>query len=246
MRIVLTRREPIDEPDGVNIFLVSLAQALSDLNHEVKIVVGCLRNQAEYCRRLGPRRDLPILALSNRRLEGDAAVVAWLRAKREIDRFAPDLILHQEAVPLPFRSNTVAVVHARQRRDGLLAPLWRTIRRSALRHCSHIVGTKSELCDQLSRELGSSTASGTPIVGSEQLSPDFLLDGVNGMVAATQPTAMAAALKSVLNDDSLWLRLSAGAARLAERFDGAPIATRYLALAAKVLSAVPTSYPAFE
>jgi len=47
MRVVLTRREPLDTPDGINIFIVSLAQALSDLDHEVKIVVGSLQSHAE-------------------------------------------------------------------------------------------------------------------------------------------------------------------------------------------------------
>jgi len=38
MRVVLTRRESLESPDGVSIFMVSLAQALLELQHEVKIV----------------------------------------------------------------------------------------------------------------------------------------------------------------------------------------------------------------
>jgi hypothetical protein len=101
MRVVLTRREALDSPDGVSIFIVSLAQALCELNHEVKIIVGCLQSQAEYERLLAPRLDLPILALSRTPLSGLASVVAWSRAKWVIDRFAPDLVIHSEAVPLP-------------------------------------------------------------------------------------------------------------------------------------------------
>ena len=62
MRIVLTRREALDSPDGVNIFIVSLAQALSDLGHEIRVVVGSLQSPSEYRRLLAPRLDLPILA----------------------------------------------------------------------------------------------------------------------------------------------------------------------------------------
>jgi glycosyltransferase involved in cell wall biosynthesis len=74
-------------------------------------------------------------------------------------------------------------------------------------------------------------ASGTPIVGSSRLSRDVLVDGVNGIVADTNPSAMAIALRSVLNDDALWLRLSAGACRMAQQFDGFRVARQYVELA---------------
>src|SRR5712691_8827334 len=133
MRVVLTRREALDSPDGVSIFIVSLAQALCELNHEVKIIVGCLQSQAEYERLLAPRLDLPILALSRTPLSGLASVVAWSRAKWVIDRFAPDLVIHSEAVPLPLRGIIVQVVHDLEPRRGRLAPLWRAIRRFSVR-----------------------------------------------------------------------------------------------------------------
>ena len=111
MRFVLTRREALGSPDGVNIFIVALAQALSDLEHEVRVVVGSLESHAEYRRLLAPRLDLSILALSRTRLTGLASAAAWLRAKWAIDRFGPDLVIHSEAVPLPLRSATVQIVH---------------------------------------------------------------------------------------------------------------------------------------
>jgi glycosyltransferase involved in cell wall biosynthesis len=154
MRVVLTRREPLDSPDGVSIFIVALAQALSELNHEVKIVVGSLRSHDEYRRLLAPRLDLPILALSPEPLTGVASVAAWLRAKWAIDRFDPGLVIHSEAVPLPLRGTIVQVVHDLQPRNGPLAPVWRSIRRFSARHSAYVVATTTELRDELVRDLG--------------------------------------------------------------------------------------------
>jgi glycosyltransferase involved in cell wall biosynthesis len=351
MRIVLTRREALDSPDGINIFIVSLAQALSDLDHEVKIVVGSLQSHAEYRRLLAPRLDLPILALSRTPLTGLASAAAWLRAKWTIDRFRPDLVVHSEAVPLPLRGTIVQVVHNLELRSGRLAPVWRIIRRFSTRRSDYVVATTTELRDELVRDLGmprhqlavipkcidlqayrgidlaarerailhsgtlpykdpaatirafgvlddpsvglyvagditrptqaavdalpdrirrrvtllgpadgqtvrglhgrvrvaafptryaipvasatvmEAIASGTPIVGSSRLSRDVLVNGVNGLVADPDPSAMAIALRSVLNDDALWLRLSAGARRMAQQFDAFRVARQYIELA---------------
>jgi hypothetical protein len=61
MRVTLTRRESIESPDGVSMFIVSLAQALLELQHEVKIVVGWLKSRDTYERLLSPRLDLPVV-----------------------------------------------------------------------------------------------------------------------------------------------------------------------------------------
>jgi glycosyltransferase involved in cell wall biosynthesis len=350
MRVVLTRREALDSPDGVSIFIVSLAQALSELNHEVTIVVGSLQSRAEYRRLLAPRLELPIFALSRTPLTGLASARAWLWAKSAIDRFGPDLVIHSEAVPLPLRGTIVHVVHDLEPRNGRLAPVWRSIRRFSARRADYVVATTTELRDELVRDLGmpshqiavipkcidrqayqsldlaarerailhagtlpyknpaatirafgalddpsvrlyvtgdvtgptqealdalpdrlrngvtligpaggeivrrlhgrvriaafptryaipvasatvmEAVAAGTPIVGSSRLSRDVLADGVNGLVVDTDPSAMAAALRAVLNDDTLWSRLSAGAGRIVERFDAFRVASQYIKL----------------
>jgi glycosyltransferase involved in cell wall biosynthesis len=81
-------------------------------------------------------------------------------------------------------------------------------------------------------------ASATPIVGSARLSRDVLADGVNGIVVDSAPSAMAAALTAVVNDDALWCRLSAGAQRMAERFDATRVARQYVELASARISRV--------
>jgi glycosyltransferase involved in cell wall biosynthesis len=352
MRVVLTRRERLDSPDGVSIFIVSLAQALCELDHDVKIVVGSLRSHAEYRRLLAPRLDLPILALSPTPLTGLASVAAWLRAKSAIDHFDPDLVIHNEAIPLPLRGTIIQVIHDLQPRNGPLAPVWRTIRRFSTRHSDHVVATTTELRDELVRDLGiprhqlalipkcidagayqrrdlstrerailhagtlpyknpettirafgvlddpsvrlyvtgeitgaaqaavdalperirgrvslvgpadgqtirnlhgrvrvatfptryaipvasatvmEAVASATPIVGSSRLSRDVLVDGMNGLVVDANANAMSAALRVLLNHDTLWLRLSAGASGMVERFDAFRVANQYIKLAA--------------
>ncbi|HLZ07210.1 MAG TPA: glycosyltransferase family 4 protein, partial [Chloroflexota bacterium] len=86
-------------------------------------------------------------------------------------------------------------------------------------------------------------ASGTPIVGSSRLSQDVLENGVNGLVADTDPAAMAIALRSVLNDDALWLRLSAGARQMAQQFDAFRVAWQYIELASARSPRQLLSYP---
>jgi len=351
MRIVLTRREPLDSPDGVSIFIVSLAQALVELKHEVKIVVGNLQSHAEYRRLLAPCLDLPIVALSQTPLGGLASMGAWLWAKWIIDGFGPDMVIHNEAVPIPLRGTIVQVVHDLQPRSDRLAPVWRGIRRLSARRCDHVVATTTELRDELVRDLGmpsgqialipkcidrqayqrfdltdrdrailhagtspyedpgttirafgalddpsvqlyvtgvitgpareavdnlpeqmrgratlvgpadgetvrrlhgrvrvaafpkeyaipvasatvmEAVASGTPIVGSSLISRDVLVDGLNGLVVNRDPNTMAAAFRALLNDGTLWSRLSAGASEMAEQFDAFHVARQYLELA---------------
>jgi glycosyltransferase involved in cell wall biosynthesis len=153
MRIVITRREPLDIPDGVNISIVSLAHALEDQGHSVKLVTGSLNSREEFNRLLAPRRDLSILALSRAPLAGLASIRAWLRARREIHRFRPDLIIHNEAMPLPFRSNVAHVIHDLQARSGMLAPVRRMIRRYSTRRSQFVIAATTELRDALSRDL---------------------------------------------------------------------------------------------
>src|SRR5260370_20717659 len=153
MRVVLTRREALDSPDGINIFIVSRVQALSDLDHEVKIVVVSLQSQAEYRGLLTPCLDLPILALSRTPLTGLASAAAWLRAKWTIDRFRPDLVVHSEAVPLPLRGTIVQVVHNLELRSGRLAPAWRIIRRFSTKRSDYVGATTTDVRDQLVRDL---------------------------------------------------------------------------------------------
>jgi glycosyltransferase involved in cell wall biosynthesis len=74
-------------------------------------------------------------------------------------------------------------------------------------------------------------AAKTPVVGTSHLSQDVLSDGVNGLVADTDPNAMANALRAVLNDDALWSRLSLGAGRVGERFEATRVARQYIELA---------------
>jgi glycosyltransferase involved in cell wall biosynthesis len=120
----------------------------------VKVVVGHLQSRSEYERLLAPRLDLPILALSSTPLSEFASAWSWLRAKRAVDGFRPDLVIHSEVVPIPLRGTIIQVVHDLQPRNGRLAPLRRGIRRLSTKCCNHVVATTTELRDELVRDLG--------------------------------------------------------------------------------------------
>jgi glycosyltransferase involved in cell wall biosynthesis len=151
MRVVLTRREGVDSPDGVSIFIVALGQALVDLSHEVKIVVGGPHGRAAYERLLSPRLDLPIVACRKRR---SGWLLAWFRTKTLIDRFRPDLVIHSETLPMPLGGTVVQTVHDLQPRRGWHASLRRRIRRATTRRCDQVVATTAELRQELIRDLG--------------------------------------------------------------------------------------------
>ncbi len=157
MRIVLTRRESLESPDGVSIFIVALAQAMLELGHQVQIVVGAFDSQAEFQRMLSPRLELPIIGLTRKPSTGPASLAAWLRAIGVINGFRPDLVIHSETVPLPLHGTTVQVVHDLERRKGALAAVRRTIRRISTRRCHHVVASTSELREELVRDLGCPT-----------------------------------------------------------------------------------------
>ena len=63
---------------------------------------GRLESREAFQRLLAPRLDLPIVALSDRMPTGVNSLTAWLRARRLINQFDPDLVIHSEAVPIPF------------------------------------------------------------------------------------------------------------------------------------------------
>ena len=151
MRVVLTRREGIDAPDGVSIFIVALAQALIELNHQVEIVVGSPHCRAAYERLLSPRLDLPIVACRKRR---SGSFMAWFRAKALIDRFQPDLVIHSETLPKPLSGTVVQAVHDLEPRRSWHASLRRRVRRASMRRCDHVVATTAELRQELVRDLG--------------------------------------------------------------------------------------------
>jgi glycosyltransferase involved in cell wall biosynthesis len=153
MRVVLTRREAFDYPDGINIFIVSLAQALVDQGHDVLIVAGSMESRDEYERLLRPRRDLSIVALRRRPPGRLRSAMAWLDGKRAIERFEPDLVIENEAVPVSLPGTVVQVIHDLERRSEVLAPLWRDIRRFITRRSDHIVATTPELQSELIGDL---------------------------------------------------------------------------------------------
>jgi glycosyltransferase involved in cell wall biosynthesis len=154
MQIILTRREALDYPDGINIFVVSLAQTFMDLGHRVMIIAASMRSEDEYRQALAPRRHIPVLALSQKPLRGIASAGAWWRATRAIARLNPSLVINNEVIPLPMRGTKVQVVHDLEPRRRAFASIGRSIRRFSTRRSDNVVATTTELRDELVRDLG--------------------------------------------------------------------------------------------
>ena len=82
-------------------------------------------------------------------------------------------------------------------------------------------------------------ASGTPVVGSNAIPSELLIDGYNGFRLRTFDAKMyAKQLYKVLHDGKLWLKLHRNARRTAEEHDSKRIALKYLELYAKYRSYV--------
>jgi len=74
-------------------------------------------------------------------------------------------------------------------------------------------------------------ASGTPVVGSNAIPSELLIDGYNGFRLRTFDAKMyAKQLYKVLHDEKLWLKLHRNARRTAEEHDSKRIALKYLEL----------------
>src|SRR5690349_24562517 len=102
MPVVRTRREALDSPDGVNVFIMWLAQALMDLGHDAMVVVGSLNSYAEYQRVVAPRCDLPTAAALRAVLNDDAL---WCRLSAGARRMGGWLGAHRAGPPYGQRAS---------------------------------------------------------------------------------------------------------------------------------------------
>jgi glycosyltransferase involved in cell wall biosynthesis len=76
-----------------------------------------------------------------------------MRGRQEICRFAPDLVIHNEAVPIPLPALIMNVVNDLQKSSSRMAPLWGAIRKLAARYSDCLIATTHELQAELCREL---------------------------------------------------------------------------------------------
>jgi len=154
MRIILAKRDQLDDPDGINFFIYSLAEELIRLGHEVIVACAASLDLAKVHKYFRLSRYPEFLSFGARRDAGFAEMVAaWgMRGRTALNRLAPDFIVLNGALPLAFQAPTCTVSHDLERKPRFeLARV--AYKRFAYRRSPHIVVTCSELKTALSSEL---------------------------------------------------------------------------------------------
>ena len=157
-RIVIIRRAALGTPDGINIFIFSLAEALLSKGHEVFIVGTTLLDPERIRELYGTSRDLEVMALArNDSFNHSYMRVAarWFFAgKPMVDRLRPDLTIVNGPLPMSFAGNNCVVAHDLERRFERLGPVRTTYKAVTYRRSHHIVATCTEIKWALVGQLG--------------------------------------------------------------------------------------------
>jgi glycosyltransferase involved in cell wall biosynthesis len=160
LRIVITRRGPLDTPDGINNFIFSLAQQMIALGHEAIVAATTMRDHTNLEDLYGLSTYPHVVTLSRTSALSNSVVrsgLAWLiRGKAMVDRLKPDLVIVNGALPVSFRSTTCLVAHDVEPRMGRWGPVQTVYKHLTYRRPDHLIATSSEirwaLCGQLSIE----------------------------------------------------------------------------------------------
>jgi glycosyltransferase involved in cell wall biosynthesis len=155
MKIVLTKRELLDVPDGISIFIFSLADELMRLGHEVIVVTSAPFEKAKICDFFRFSRSPELLALRARRESGYAGRTwTWLReGLSTVNLLRPELVIVNGALPVRFRSATCTISHDLEQRVPGAGFFRVAYKRYAYGLSDYVVATCSELKEALSTEL---------------------------------------------------------------------------------------------
>ena len=155
MRIVLTRREALDTPDGINIFLFSLAEALLEGGHEVTVVSSAQSDHARLHDYYSLSQWPVIVALgSHKSVHYLRSLRAWLtRGMGLLRALDPDLVIVNGAVPLRLPALTCTVSHDAERRLGRYPFLRTAFKRYCYAKSDIVVATCEEVRSALSDDL---------------------------------------------------------------------------------------------
>jgi glycosyltransferase involved in cell wall biosynthesis len=158
VHLAITRRAPLDTPDGINISIFALGDALVRAGHRVSYVCATQSDPEELRRLYGIGFTPEIVALSSRRgWDGNyrRLITPWIRhGRRAIGRLDPDYTIINGALPLPLPGRSCVVSHDLERR--MAGGARRLYKRITYSFADDVVATCSEIRDLLGGELGRS------------------------------------------------------------------------------------------
>jgi glycosyltransferase involved in cell wall biosynthesis len=155
MNIVMTRREALDVPDGINIFLFSLADALQENGHRVTMVATAATDTGKLQDYFAPRRMPQIVSLgTHTETKYRKALFTWVtKGSQALQKLSPDLIVVNGVVPIRLPGLTCAVSHDIEKR--FMHPILRdTYKRWCYAQTDITVATCTEVRSALSSDLG--------------------------------------------------------------------------------------------
>lgn len=179
MHLAITRRAPLDTPDGINISIFALGDALVAAGHRVTYVAATESDPAELRELYGIAHTPAVVALSTRRgWDGSyrRLLTPWLlHGRRAIGRLQPDYVIVNGAIPIPFPAPSCVVSHDLEHRLSSLGSVRTIYKRLTYRLATHVVATCTEIRDLLSAEIG------TPATSIEVIPTCFELSGYRGL-----------------------------------------------------------------
>jgi hypothetical protein len=154
MKIALVRREALDVPDGINIFLFSLADALIAAGHEVVMVATFSHDMSKIQEYYKLEHWPETVALtSDNQVRYSRALFTWMRAGRStMAALNPDFVLINGAVPLSLPGLTCTVSHDAEQRLGRVPMLRNLFKRYSYRQSDMVCATCDEVRDALASE----------------------------------------------------------------------------------------------
>ena len=157
MHIVITRRAPLDVPDGINISIFSLAQELIGSGHEVTMVSTGSNNEQKIRDLYQMKRYPAVVSLTdNPSIDASygRAIMAWYRAGRGVvERLRPDLVIINGSVPFAFDAVSCTVSHDLEQRFRQSRTLHRMYKKYTYRKSHFVAATCTELRSALSQEI---------------------------------------------------------------------------------------------
>lgn len=155
MRFVITRRETLDAPDGINRFIFALSDALMRDGHEVLLVTPSHSSEEAIRERFGSPAftSAHYLCRSPRPTHAEMTVAWWKEGIPLLRRLKPDFIIITGGLPLRLPYPSCIISHDLEKRWRYGSFVRRMYKMYSYRKADRIVATCSELREALAKEI---------------------------------------------------------------------------------------------